>query len=77
MARRPRLLVLQAMLDGFVLHSRMRQADQPTSHWEGANIFADAIIAFILGAVDWDLTGQASRMVLDTLIRPWTPVGPS
>ena len=64
--------VLQAMLDGFVLRYRMR--DHSTSHWEGLSIFADAVIAFILGAVDWDLTGQPSRTVLDTLIRPWTPI---
>jgi hypothetical protein len=68
--------VLQAMLDGFTLRYRMRPADNPASHWEGTSIFADAIIAFMLGAVDWDLTGQAGRAVLDTLIRPWTPVHP-
>jgi hypothetical protein len=67
--------VLQAMLDGFVLRSRLRPPDHPRSHWEGASIFADAIIAFMLGAVDWDLTGQPSRTALDTLIRPWTPIG--
>lgn len=66
--------VLQAMLDGFVLRSRLRPHDHSTSRWEGASIFADAIIAFMLGAVDWDLTGQPGRTVLDTLIRPWTPI---
>jgi len=66
--------VLQAMLDGFVLRYRLLPPDRPSSRWEGASIFADAIIAFILGAVDWDLTGQSSRAVLDSLIRPWTPV---
>lgn len=66
--------VLQAMLDGFVLRYRMRPPGTPTTRWEGASIFADAIIAFVLGAVDWDLTGQASRAVLDTLVRPWTPI---
>ena len=66
--------VLQAMLDGFVLRYRMRPPDHATSRWEGASILADAIIAFMLGAVDWDLTGQAGRTVLDTLVRPWTPV---
>jgi hypothetical protein len=67
--------VLQAMLDGFMLRSRLRPPDHPRSRWEGASTFADAIIAFILGAVDWDLTGQPSRTALDTLIRPWTPIG--
>jgi hypothetical protein len=64
--------VLQAMLDGFVLRYRM----QPSSRWEGTSIFADAIVAFMLGAVDWDLTGQSGRTVLDTLVRPWTPIHP-
>jgi hypothetical protein len=68
--------VLQAMLDGFVLHYRMRPPEHSASRWEGTSIFADAIIAFMLGAVDWDLTGQAGRTVLDTLVRPWTPVHP-
>lgn len=68
--------VLQAMLDGFVLRYRMRPPEHPGSSWEGTSIFADAIVAFMLGAVDWDLTGQAGRTVLDTLVRPWTPPYP-
>jgi hypothetical protein len=63
-------VVLQAMLDGFVLRHRLRPGGYPTSRWEEAGIFADAIIAFILGAVDWDLTGQAGRTVFDALVRP-------
>jgi hypothetical protein len=62
--------VLQAMLDGFVLRYRLHPKDYPTSRWAGASIFADAIIAFMLGAVDWDLTGQPGRAVLDTFLRP-------
>jgi hypothetical protein len=62
--------VLQAMLDGFVLRYRLHPKDYPTSRWAGASIFADAIIAFMLGAVDWDLTGQPGRDLLDTLVRP-------
>lgn len=65
-------IVLQAMLDGFVLRHRLQPDEYPTSRWEGASIFADAIIAFLLGAVDWDLTGQSGRTVLDSLIRPWS-----
>jgi hypothetical protein len=62
-------LVLQAMLDGFVLRHRL-DPTLPANRWEGASIFADAIIAFLLGAVDWDLTGQPARKALDTLVRP-------
>lgn len=65
--------VLQAMLDGFVLRHRLRPPHYEASRWEGISIFADAIIAFLLGAVDWDLTGQAGRTALDALARPWTP----
>jgi hypothetical protein len=63
-------LVLQAMLDGFILGHRIQPTFSPVSRWEGASIFADAIIAFTLGAVDWDLTGQPGRAALDALVRP-------
>lgn len=63
-------LVLHAMLDGFVLRHRLQRGELRMSRWEGASIFADAIIAFILGAVDWDLTGETGRTALDTLVRP-------
>lgn len=66
-------LVLQAMLDGFVLRYRLQPDEYPASRWEGASIFADAIIAFLIGAVDWDLTGQSGRTVLDRLVRPLRP----
>lgn len=59
--------VLQAMLDGFVLRSRMRPADNARFGWRDANILADAVIALLLGAVDWDLTGESGRSALDAL----------
>jgi hypothetical protein len=62
--------VLQAMLDGFVLHHRTQPDDHGAQRWKGASILADAIIAFLLGAVDWDLTGQPGRAALDLLTRP-------
>ena len=61
--------VLQAMLDGFVLRHRTHPEDQAGYRWKGASILADAIIAFLLGAVDWDLTGQPGRAALDLLTR--------
>lgn len=61
--------VLQAMLDGFVLRHRVHPSDNAVHHWQNANILADAIIAFLLGAVDWDLTGESGRTALDTLTR--------
>lgn len=62
-------LVLQAMLDGFVLRYRVQQGRSPSHTWKGANILADAVIALLLGAVDWDLTGQQGRDALDELTR--------
>jgi hypothetical protein len=67
-------LVLQALLDGFVLRHRLQPDDYSISRWQGASIFADAVIAFMIGVVDWDLTGQPSRTALDNLIRPWEAV---
>jgi hypothetical protein len=61
--------VLQAMLDGFVLRERLHAKDNALHGWQGANILADAIIALLLGAVDWDLTGQSGRAALDSLTR--------
>ncbi len=60
-------VVLQAMLDGFVLRHRVREAGNPHHGWRDANVLADAVIALLLGAVDWDLTGQSGRAALDTL----------
>ncbi|HEV7647276.1 MAG TPA: hypothetical protein VGP26_03865 [Actinophytocola sp.] len=61
--------VLQAMLDGFVLRHRTHPGEAAGHRWKGASILADAIIAFLLGAVDWDLTGQPGRAALDLLTR--------
>jgi hypothetical protein len=60
-------VVLQAMLDGFVLRYRVRPGGYPRHSWKEANILADAVIALLLGAVDWDLSGQSGRAALDML----------
>jgi hypothetical protein len=62
-------LVLQAMLDGFVLQYRVRPGGHPRHSWKEANLFADAAIALLLGAIDWDLSGQQAREALDQLTR--------
>ena len=62
-------LVLQAMLDGFVLRHRTHPGETAGYRWKGASVLADAIIAFLLGAVDWDLTGEPGRDALDLLTR--------
>ena len=60
-------VVLQAMLDGFVLRYRVRPGGSPRHSWKEANILADAVVALLLGAVDWDLSGQSGRTALDLL----------
>lgn len=62
--------VLTAMLDGFVLRHRTHPDEEAAYRWTGASLLADAIVAFLLGAVDWDLTGQPGRVTLDLLTRP-------
>ena len=61
-------LALQATLDGFLLRYRVMPEDYPTSRWEGAGIFADTVLAVILGVIDTDRSGTNSREALDNLI---------
>jgi len=67
--------VLQSMLDGVVLRHRTHPDEYAACRWKGASVLADGIIAFLLGAVDWDLTGQPGRTALDVLTRPWPRAG--
>ena len=62
--------VLQAMLDGFVLRHRVQPVQHARQGWQDANMLADAVIALLLGAVDWDLTGMSGRAALDRLTTP-------
>jgi len=61
-------LALQATLDGFLLRYRVMPEDYPTSRWEGAGIFADTVLAVILGVIDTDRSGTNGREALDNLI---------
>jgi AcrR family transcriptional regulator len=60
-------LALQASLDGYLLRYRVQPADFTTSRWEGAGIFADTVIAMVLGIVDAERTGESGRAALDRL----------
>jgi AcrR family transcriptional regulator len=60
-------LALQAALDGFLLRYRIQPGDFASSRWEGAGIFADTVIAIVLGIVDAERTGESGRAVLDRL----------
>jgi hypothetical protein len=63
-------LALQAALDGFLLRYRIQPDEYPAACWEGAGIFADTVLAIVLGVVDADRSGQHGRAVLDQLVTP-------
>lgn len=63
-------LALQAALDGFLLRYRIQPADFAGSRWEGAGIFADTVVAIVLGIVDAERTGESGRAALDKLAAP-------
>jgi hypothetical protein len=60
-------LAIQALTDGFLLRYRIMPADYPTSTWEGAGLFADTVIALIVGVIDADKTGQSCPDLLDRM----------
>jgi hypothetical protein len=71
-------LALQAALDGFLLRYRIQPADFAESRWEGAGIFADTVIALLLGIIDAEGSGESGRAVLDRLAAgPAPPMPPS
>jgi hypothetical protein len=55
---------ITAMLDGFLLRSRLHPAEMQALRWENASLFADTIMAFSLGIVDTG-TGLSARAALD------------
>lgn len=61
-------LVLQAMLDGFLLRCRIQPDDYLAAEAEEASLFADAVIAFILGAVDVERSDVTGREAIDRLV---------
>ena len=60
-------LALQAALDGFLLRYRVQPEDFAASAWEGAGIFADTVIALVLGIIDPERSGESGRAALDRL----------
>ena len=61
-------LALQAALDGFLLRYRVQPEDFAKSRWEGVGLFADTVIAIILGVIDADRSGRSGRAILDQLV---------
>jgi AcrR family transcriptional regulator len=67
------VLALQAALDGCLLRYRIQPADYPGSAAEGVGIFADTVLAVVLGAIDSERSGSDGRTALDALVRPPGP----
>lgn len=66
-------LGLQAVLDGFVLRTRVQPADYPFGDghsWQGNSLFADMILAFLFAVLDLDESG---RTVYTELAQRWKP----
>ncbi len=60
-------LALQAALDGCMLRYRIQPDDYPGAPEEGIGIFADTVIAIVLGVIDADRSGADGRKALDAL----------
>lgn len=65
-------LALQAILDGFVLRSRIDPAGVAAARWGTASLFADTVLAFLAGALDSQDSGLSTHAWLDQQI----PVAP-
>jgi len=57
-------MAITAMLDGFLLRTRVHPAEMQALRWENASLFADTITAFSLGVVDTG-SGLSARAALD------------
>lgn len=61
-------LALQAVLDGYVLRFRIQPDDYQAARGDGASIFADTILALVLGVLDHDRAGETGPATLDRLV---------
>jgi hypothetical protein len=61
-------LTLQAMLDGFLLRTKLQPSLIDACVWQGASLFADSVVAFTLGVIDIDRSGLGAGELLDTAI---------
>jgi len=62
-------MAIIAMLDGFLLRSRLQGDELEALGWEDASLFADTIAAFSLGVVDSPPSGLSARAALDAATR--------
>jgi hypothetical protein len=61
-------LTLLAMLDGFLLRTKLQPSLVEACAWQGASLFADSVLAFTLGVLDIDRSGTDVGEVLDAAI---------
>ncbi|ASO21507.1 hypothetical protein AHOG_19425 [Actinoalloteichus hoggarensis] len=64
-------LTLQALITGFIIHQRVQPEDYDfarTSSYDKLSLFADSVLTFILGVVDFDGESHTSRR---QLLRRW------
>lgn len=57
-------LALQAMLDGFLLRARLQQHEMEQYH-QDASLFAETVVAFVLGVIDAEGTEQTVAQAFD------------
>jgi AcrR family transcriptional regulator len=69
-------MALQAMLDGFLHRYRVQSEDYEGCRSGGASLFANAVIAFIPGVLDWQQDDLSAAATLDNLTDQRNATGP-
>lgn len=59
---------IQCILEGFLFRYRIQPEDYVPTRWQGASLFADAVIAFALGVIDAERSGLSARQALDAAV---------
>lgn len=60
-------MALQAILDGFLHRYRVQSEDYERCRWDGASLFAQSVIAFVPGVLDWQRDDLSASATLDNL----------
>ncbi|TDX03237.1 hypothetical protein [Kribbella sp. VKM Ac-2566] len=60
-------LALQAILDGFVMRSRIEPNSMRQFRWAEASLFANTVLAFCAGIVDSDRSGMSTAEFFDNV----------
>jgi hypothetical protein len=62
-------MTLQAMLDGFLLRTKLQPDLENGGQWRGASLFADSVVTFTLGSLDSNRRGLTAGEALDISVR--------